>query len=82
MEGTKKNNYGLTTPTYFAFDNFNGIRNEQMGTAIAAQNQPVDVSANFTPDGSNATIKYAVVELVPSTTKAQVTIDEVQVSYH
>lgn len=76
MEGTKKNNYGLTTPTYFAFDNFNGIRNEQMGTAIAAQNQPVDVSANFTPDGSNATIKYAVVELVPSTTKAQVTIDE------
>lgn len=76
MEGTKKNNYGLTTPTYFAFDNFNGTRNEQMGTAIAAQNQPVDVSANFTPDGSNATIKYAVVELVPSTTKAQVTIDE------
>lgn len=76
MEGTKKNNYGLTTPAYFAFDNFNGTRNEQMGTAIAAQNQPVDVSANFTPDGSNATIKYAVVELVPSTTKAQVTIDE------
>ena len=76
MEGTKKNNYGLTTPAYFAFDNFNGTRNEQMGTAIAAQNQPVDVSANFTPDGSNATIKYAVVELVPSTTKAQVSIDE------
>ena len=76
MEGTKKNNYGLTTPAYFAFDNFNGTRNEKMGTAIAAQNQPVDVSANFTPDGSNATIKYAVVELVPSTTKAQVTIDE------
>ena len=47
-----------------------------MGTAIAAQNQPVDVSANFTPDGSNATIKYAVVELVPSSTKAQVTVDE------
>ncbi|MBF1500461.1 MAG: DUF4465 domain-containing protein, partial [Prevotella pallens] len=76
MEGTKKNNYGLLTPAYFAFDNFNGTRNEKMGTAIAAQNQPVDVSANFTPDGSNATIKYAVVELVPSTTKAQVTIDE------
>ena len=76
MEGTKKNKYGLTTPAYFAFDNFNGTRNEKAGAAITAQSQPVDISANFTPDGSNATIKYAVVELVPSSTKAQVTVDE------
>ena len=76
MEGTKKNKYGLTTPAYFAFDNFNGTRNEKTGASITAQSQPVDISANFTPDGSNATIKYAVVELVPSSTKAQVTVDE------
>ena len=76
MEGTKKNNYGLTTPTYFAFDNFNGVRNEKAGAAVAAQGQTIDISSNFTPDGSKATMKYAIVELVPSTVKAKVSIDE------
>ncbi|ATV54991.1 secretion protein [Prevotella intermedia] len=76
MEGTKKNNYGLTTPTYFAFDNFNGVRNEKVGAAVAAQGQTIDISSNFTPDGSKATMKYAIVELVPSTVKAKVSIDE------
>ncbi|ATV28853.1 secretion protein [Prevotella intermedia] len=76
MEGTKKNNWGLTTPTYFAFDNFNGVRNEKAGVAVAAQGQTIDISSNFTPDGSKATMKYAIVELVPSTVKAKVSIDE------
>lgn len=76
MEGTKKNNYGLTTPTYFAFDNFNGVRNEKAGAAVAAQGQTIDISSNFTPDGSKATMKYTIVELVPSTVKAKVSIDE------
>ncbi len=76
MEGTKKNNWGLTTPTYFAFDNFNGVRNEKAGAAVAAQGQTIDISSNFTPDGSKATMKYAIVELVPSTVKAKVSIDE------
>ena len=76
MEGTKKNNYGLTTPTYFAFDNFNGVRNEKAGAAVAVQGQTIDISSNFTPDGSKATMKYAIVELVPSTVKAKVSIDE------
>ena len=76
MEGTKKNNYGLTTPTYFAFDNFNGVRNEKAGAAVAAQGQTIDISSNFTPDGSKATMKYAIVEIVPSTVKAEVSINE------
>lgn len=76
MEGTKKNNWGLTTPTYFAFDNFNGVRSEKAGAAVAAQGQTIDISSNFTPDGSKATMKYAIVELVPSTVKAKVSIDE------
>ena len=76
MEGTKKNNWGLTTPAYFAFDNFNGVRNEKAGAAVAAQGQTIDISSNFTPDGSKATMKYAIVELVPSTVKAKVSIDE------
>ncbi|WP_232220142.1 DUF4465 domain-containing protein [Prevotella falsenii] len=76
MEGTKKNKWGLTTPTYFAFDNFNGVRNEKTGAAVVAQGQPIDISSNFTPDGSKATMKYAIVELVPSTVKASVSINE------
>ncbi len=76
MEGTKKNNWGLTTPTYFAFDNFNGVRNEKTGAAVAAQGQTIDISSNFTPDGSKATMKYAIVEIVPSTVKAEVSINE------
>ena len=77
MEGTKKNKWGLTTPTYFAFDNFNGVRNEKEGTTISAKNnQTIDISSNFTPDGSNATVKYSIAEILPNTVKAEVSINE------
>ena len=77
MEGTKKNNYGLTTPAYFAFDNFNGVRNEKEGATISAKNnQTIDISSNFTPDGSNATVKYSIAEILPNTVKTEVSINE------
>ena len=31
MEGTKQNSYGLTTPTYFCMDDFNGYREVKQG---------------------------------------------------
>lgn len=87
FDGTKRNQpieygwRGITTPRYFCFDNFGATRTDKKGKAItpketADNTATADVSNNFETDGTEATKAYKVVEILPNTTKAQVTIDE------
>lgn len=60
MEGTKKNSQGLTTPTYFCLDDFNGHREMIQGTkqVIGFQETTIDLTQFFTFEDADASITY------------------------
>lgn len=76
LEGTKKNTGGLTTPAYFCMDNFNGTR-KITDAASQEVSDTISIAGLFTPDGSNATIKYELADSVDNSlaTSVEVTKD-------
>lgn len=74
FEGTKKNNYGLTTPTYFCMDNFNGER-QIVDLAEQVVAETLDLKTLLAGDGSAATCFYALADEVNAAVKANITLD-------
>ena len=65
FEGTKRNAYGLTTPTYACLDDFGGNREiSDAKKALAGITIPatVDLQALFNLDNDNSTVTYAIVD--------------------
>ena len=65
FEGTKRNAYGLTTPTYACLDDFGGTREiSDAKKALAGITIPatVDLQALFNLDNDNSTVTYAIVD--------------------
>lgn len=62
MEGTKKNSYGLTTPTYFCLDDFNGYREVVQGSkqVIGLKETTIDLTQFFTFEDADASITYRI----------------------
>lgn len=62
MEGTKKNSYGLTTPTYFCLDDFNGHREMTQGARqiIGFEETTIDLTQFFTFEDADASITYRI----------------------
>lgn len=77
FDGTKKNSYGLTTPTYFCLDNFNGERNETTAATQTADNGSltVDVDDFTTLNEGSATKTYEIVDQLPEGITATVNAD-------
>ena len=77
FDGTKRNGpgaNGTTTPWYFCFDNFNGERPvKDAGTQSVAET--MDIASLFTPDGSDATITYEIVEGTNVNSEVKITDD-------
>lgn len=77
FEGTKKNQFGLTTPTYFCLDDFGGEREiedapqQLAGTSVAAD---IDLTQFFIPeeDGSSVTFR---IEDACDAESAEMTVD-------
>lgn len=65
FEGTKRNAYGLTTPTYACLDDFGGNREiSDAKKALAGITIPatVDLQTLFNLDNDNSTVTYAIVD--------------------
>lgn len=65
FEGTKRNAYGLTTPTYACLDDFGGTREiSDAKKALAGITIPatVDLQTLFNLDNDNSTVTYAIVD--------------------
>ncbi len=65
FSGTKKNAYGLTTPTYACIDDFGGSREiSDANEVLAGISVPgtVDLSTLFTFDDDQATVAYAIAD--------------------
>lgn len=65
FEGTKRNAYGLTTPTYACLDDFGGNREiSDAKKALAGITIPatVDLQTLFDLDNDNSTVTYAIVD--------------------
>lgn len=65
FEGTKRNAYGLTTPTYACIDDFGGNREiSDAKKALAGITIPatVDLQTLFNLDNDNSTVTYAIVD--------------------
>lgn len=65
FEGTKKNAYGLTTPTYACLDDFGGSREiGEAQKALAGLTVPatIDLASLFDLDADNSTVAYAIVD--------------------
>lgn len=77
FDGTKRNApgaNGITTPWYFCFDNFNGKRPvKDAGTQSVAET--MNIASLFTPDGSDATITYEIVEGTNVNSEVKITDD-------
>lgn len=60
MEGTKRNSYGLTTPTYFCLDDFNGHREmtECAEQVIGFEETTINLAPFFTFEDADAAIAY------------------------
>lgn len=73
FDGTKKNNYGLTTPTYFCMDNLNGYRTET-DYQIDTESSVVSIAEAFQlePAGS---IVYAFADILADELKNIVSLD-------
>ena len=78
FEGTKKNEYGLTTPTYFCLDDFGGEREiadaprQLAGTSSAMQ---VALEDFFTLDNDGSTVDYRITDPCDATV-ATVSVNE------
>ena len=59
MGSTRGNLYGMTTPSYFCIDNFNGER-QITEVQLEANSSLVDISQYFSFDHPTATIKYTI----------------------
>lgn len=77
FDGTKKNSYGLTTPTYFCLDNFNGERNEVTAPVQTAEGGSLtaDVDDFTTLDEGAATKTYEIADELPDGITATVDAD-------
>ena len=77
FDGTKKNSYGLTTPTYFCLDNFNGERNEVTAPVQTAEDGSLtaDVDDFTTLDEGAATKTYEIADELPDGITATVDAD-------
>lgn len=64
MEGTKQNSYGLTTPTYFCMDDFNGYREVKQGAKqdVDFEETVINLAQFFTFDDADASIDYQIEE--------------------
>ena len=65
FEGTKRNAYGLTTPTYACLDDFGGTREiSDAKKALAGITIPatVELQTLFNLDNDNSTVTYAIVD--------------------
>jgi len=64
MEGTKQNSYGLTTPTYFCMDDFNGYREVKQGAKqdVGFEETVINLAQFFTFDDADASIDYQIEE--------------------
>ena len=69
FDGTKGNDMGLTTPTYFCIDDLNGERDitvaDQVTVPVGSKN--VQLAGLFTLEGNGATVTYAFPDGVDST---------------
>ena len=79
FDGTKKNDYGLTTAAYFCMDDFNGTRpeTEYDGTLTVTDGQ-LSQSLNdiFGLDAANGTITYELPDGADEDINAEVSIDD------
>ena len=80
FDGTKKNAYGLTTPTYFCMDNLGGERAVADAETLNIANEQNEVTVSlkdyFSFENAEATIVYAFAEPLSEAVKADVTISE------
>lgn len=62
MEGTKRNMYGLTTPTYFCLDDFNGQREliECAEQVIGYEETTINLASFFTFEDADASVVYQI----------------------
>lgn len=69
FDGTKENDMGLTTPTYFCLDDLNGERDitvaNQVIVPVGSKN--VQLAGLFTLEGNGATVTYAFPDGIDST---------------
>lgn len=65
FEGTKRNAYGLTTPTYFCLDDFGGTReitNAEEQTVGTSSVRPISLSTLFTIENDGSSVEYAITD--------------------
>ena len=65
FEGTKRNAYGLTTPTYFCLDDFGGTReitNAEEQTVGTSSVRPISLSTLFTVENDGSSVEYAITD--------------------
>lgn len=64
FDGTKTNNYGLTTPTYFCLDNLNGKReiSSIVNLNIEVGTNTIDLSRYFNLAVDGSTVKYDITD--------------------
>lgn len=76
MTGTKKNTYGLTSPTYFCMDNLNGYREIEDGETqvIGLSEKEIDLAQFFTLDNDGSAVAYAITDAYDETV-AEIVLD-------
>lgn len=64
MDGSKKNDYGLTTPTYFCMDNLNGYREIEglEPVYVPVGESTLDMNDYFTTEGDGSTVSFKIEE--------------------
>ena len=65
FEGTKRNAYGLTTPTYFCLDDFGGSReitDAQEQIVGTSSTRPISLSSLFAVESDGSSVEYAITD--------------------
>ena len=64
LAGSKSNSWGLTTPTYFCMDDFNGLRPETEvdETAVPQEEYTLSIAPYFSFDSAMGSIDYRIIE--------------------
>lgn len=77
LNSTKNNAYGMTTPSYFCMDNFNGVRNltDVAEQTVGLEAVSINMAQFFTLNDAAATVVYQIEDAF-DTDIAEIAVDE------